>query len=347
MTSVTNPADLPGPFEIAAAWRGTELFDRKDWVVELHREHLDEIDAALHHAESLGGDVEAATIDDFPLPRLSDVLHAIQDRLEHGSGACLIRGLSVDRYTESQLRRIFWGLATRIGTPVSQSAAGERIFSVRDEGWKEKQPQARGPNTRKRLSFHTDRCDVIAFLCLKQAISGGANQLVSSVALYNEMRSRWPESLRALMQSFWYMRHTVDVANPRPYCQQPIFSCHEGHFAASYLRVLIDRAAAMPSAPDLSDQQLEALDRLESLAADPAFHVTIRQEPGDLLLLNNWTTFHRRDEFADSTDAEQRRHILRIWLAVPNSRPLDPRFADNYGSTAAGAVRGGMSPASE
>ena len=29
-----------------------------------------------------------------------------------------------------------------------------------------------GPNTRKRLSFHTDRCDVIGFLCLRQARSG-------------------------------------------------------------------------------------------------------------------------------------------------------------------------------
>ena len=42
-------------------------------------------------------------------------------------------------------------------------------------------------------------------------------------------------------------------------------------------------------------------------------------------------------EFADHELPELRRHLLRIWLSVPNSRPLDPRFQDNYGATAAGA----------
>ena len=29
---------------------------------------------------------------------------------------------------------------------------------------------------------------------------------------------------------------------------------------------------------------------------------------------------------------------------MPNSRPLDPLFADNYGAVEAGAIRGGMRP---
>ena len=65
---------------------------------------------------------------------------------------------------------------------------------------------------------------------------------------------------------------------------------------------------------------------------------------GDVLLLNNWTTFHRRGEFTDSRNAEERRHLLRIWLAMRNSRPLAPCFKEHFGSTVAGAVRGGMRP---
>ena len=61
-----------------------------------------------------------------------------------------------------------------------------------------------------------------------------------------------------------------------------------------------------------------------------------------MLFFNNFVTLHRRSEFTDSPDPELRRHLLRIWLSVPNSRPLDPLFAGNYGATAAGAVRGGM-----
>ena len=37
-----------------------------------------------------------------------------------------------------------------------------------------------------------------------------------------------------------------------------------------------------------------------------------------------------------------KRHLLRIWLSMPNSRPIDQSFEDNFGSTKAGAVRGGM-----
>jgi hypothetical protein len=337
-------SELPGPFSIPAAWHGAELFDRDDWQFDLGPVEIGEIEAALNVCSQGESRIEDVRSVDFPLPRLRSVLGEIQSNLENGSGVCVLRRLPADRFSEDELRRIFWGIAVHLGTPVSQSASGERIFSVRDEGWKQDQPQARGPNTRKRLSFHTDRCDVIGFLCLRQAVSGGDNQLVSSVTLFNEMRQRWPESARVLMEPFWYQRHNVDTANPLPYCQQPIFSCHEGYFAASFLRVLIDRAHGMPDVPDLTSEQVKALEHLETLAADPKLHVTLRQEPGDLMFLNNWVTLHRRDEFVDSPDPALRRHLLRVWLAVPNSRPLHPLFAANYGSTTAGAVRGGMNP---
>ena len=75
-----------------------------------------------------------------------------------------------------------------------------------------------------------------------------------------------------------------------------------------------------------------------------ASHVQFRQERGDLLLVNNWVNFHRRYELEDHEDLRLRRHLLRIWLAVPNSRPLNPVFIDNYGATGAGEIRGGMQP---
>ena len=327
------------------AWRGEELFARDDWQQELTDAELQEIDevleADLQHPEPHESWLDRQP----PFPELGDRLARIQSDLENQSGACMLRGLPVSRVSIDEAKRLFLSIAGRIGTPLSQSAAGERVFSVRDEGFQVGHPRARGPNTRKRLSFHTDRCDVIAFLCLRQAKSGGENQLVSSVTLYNEIRDRRPDLLGVLMQPFYYARHNVDVGNERPWCKQPIFSFTEGQFACSYLRVLIDRASVLPELPDLTDGQIEALKYLEDLAADPSLHVTFRQQPGDLLLLNNWVTLHRRNEFDDYDEPARRRHILRIWLSVPNSRPIDPLFAENYGATAAGAIRGGMKPA--
>lgn len=315
--------------EHPSVWTGDELLSRPDWLYTLDQQDIDEVEAlASHQCEDL--------------PRMDTLLRQVQCDLENGSGAVMIRGFPVRQMEEEACKRLFIGLGTVVGTPISQSADGDLIFSVRDEGFGEDDPRTRGPNTNKKLSFHTDRCDVIAFLCLKQAKSGGENQVVSSPALYNAVRDRRPDLLKVLMSPFYYKRHNVDQGNHSPYCQQPIFSFCHGVFAANILRVLIERAHADPSIPDLSDLQIEALDYLENLSDDPAFHVTFSQQPGDMLFLNNWVTFHRRTAFEDHDDIAERRHLLRLWLSVPNSRELDPLFVGNYGATGAGMIRGGM-----
>lgn len=209
-------------------------------------------------------------------------------------------------------------------------------------GFPSSDSRARGPNTRKKLSFHTDRCDVIGFLCFRQAKSGGENLIVSSVAIYNVMLSECPDLLETLMQPFLYQRHNVDVGNAKPYTEQPVFSFFEGHFAANLLRVLIDRAYAMPSTPAMTEQQRLALDKVEEIARRESMHFRFRQSDGDILFLNNFVTLHCRTQFEDYEELDRKRNLFRIWLSVPNSRPLDPRFAGNYGETAAGAIRGGM-----
>jgi alpha-ketoglutarate-dependent taurine dioxygenase len=183
---------------------------------------------------------------------------------------------------------------------------------------------------------------VIAFLCLQQALRGGDNFVVSAITLYNELLSTRPDLVEVLMEPFYYQRHNVDPANPSAYYQQPVFSIYQGHFAAQLLRVLIDRAYQSGDVPPMTDLQREALDALDTMAEDSTIHVRFRQRPGDMVLMNNMVTLHRRSEFEDDDDPTRKRHLLRLWLATPNSRPLDPMYAASYGETAAGAVRGGM-----
>ena len=150
------------------------------------------------------------------------------------------------------------------------------------------------------------------------------------------------KQLKVLMSPYYYKRHNVDTGNSLPYCQQPIFSFRDGIFASAYLRVLIDRAYADNDVTPMTDLQLEALDYIDDVAARSDMHVEFKQEPGDIVLLNNWVTYHRRTQFTDHEDLTKRRHLLRIWLAVPNSRALDEMFRENYGAVEAGAIRGGM-----
>ena len=303
----------------AANWRGESL-SRTAWEMNLSR-------------------VGSADSDDRDF---AVEISALADRLENGPGVALLRGQDVGRLSEEDAKSWFLELMSLVGTPVSQSAAGDRVFSVRDAGFKDDDARARGPNTKKKLSFHTDRCDVIAFLCLKEAKSGGENQVVSSVAIYNEIAKRRPDLMSVLMRPFLYKRHNVDMGNDQAFCEQPVFSFRDGHFACAFLRVLIERAYEDERTPEMTSEQREALDFLEAVAAAPEMQLRFTQEPGDILLLNNWVTLHRRTAFEDWAEPERRRHILRIWLSMPNSRPLDPMFEANYGAVEAGAIRGGM-----
>ncbi len=269
-----------------------------------------------------------------------EVCSALKE-LENGTGIVRIQ-------TEDLLDKInhpakwFLGWCKKLGTPVSQSAEGEFLLSVRNESFGEQDKRTRGPNTNRKLAFHTDRCDVIAFLCIMQAKSGGENQVIDSQVIEKIIQFERPDLHNVLKQKFPYKRHVVDTGNQTPYVMQPIFSHTKGHFACSYLRVLIDRANQDANCPDLSKLQKDAIDYLDEVCERPELQLRFTMQRGDILLLNNWTLLHRRTAFKDYQDPKMRRHLLRVWLSVPNSRPIDESFSDNFGSTKAGVIRGGM-----
>ena len=51
--------------------------------------------------------------------------------------------------------------------------------------------------------------------------------------------------------------------------------------------------------------------------------------------------FHGRTEYEDDPSQAQERLLFRLWLSVPNSRPLPEGFDVLWGSIAPGAIRGG------
>jgi hypothetical protein len=77
--------------------------------------------------------------------------------------------------------------------------------------------------------------------------------------------------------------------------------------------------------PPLSEAQLYALQVLEETATRLALHMVL--EPGDIQLLANGHVLHARTAYKDwpagSVDEEGRervrRHLMRLWLAVPES----------------------------
>jgi hypothetical protein len=108
-----------------------------------------------------------------------------------------------------------------------------------------------------------------------------------------------------------------------------------------YQRQYIESARRFEAVSPLTAVQVQALDLLDALAEDPAFHLELEFLPGDIQLVNNHLLLHDRTAFEDWPEPERRRHLLRLWLAPAGAQPLPPVFAERFGSITPGA-RGGV-----
>jgi hypothetical protein len=250
-----------------------------------------------------------------------------------------IRGLPTN-VPAPVLRAVLWGIGRHLGMPVSQSKFGELLGEVTDTGEKLGAPGSRGYRTGGPLRFHTDRCDVVALLCVRQSASGGDSRIVSTPAIHNAMLERRPDLLELLFEPWYHSRQQEQVAGELPWYVNPIFALHQGRFTSQYSRSFVESAQRFPEVPRLTAAQSEALDMLAMLAQELALQT--RMEPGDIQLLNNHVTYHARTGLVDHAEPALKRLVYRLWLSMPNSRALPEDFAELWGPTAAGAVRGGV-----
>lgn len=329
---------LTGP----ADWRPADVQSDLSWVHHYTDAELAEIEAALRTAQGRGATIATLRQQDFPLPRLSEVFAAGRERLENGVGMQLYRGLDVQRFTKDELRLIYWGFGLHLGTAVSQSMHGDVLGDVRNQNTDIHGPQGRGYTTNKKLNCHTDSCDVVGLFVMRTAKAGGESRIASSVAIHNEMLRTRPDLLETMYQPFAWSWQGQEPSGAAPWYPQPIFTRWRGKFSCRYVRTHIISAQRYEDAPRLTLQQQEAMEYFDSLSSSPAFSYSMMFQPGDMQLLNNHLTLHARSEFEDYEEPDRKRHLLRMWLSVPNSRELDPQLGFIYRNLAGGTVRGGF-----
>ena len=324
-----------------ANWKSKELYDSSArWQYRLTKEDKDELANALAFLKSCEITSFSFTKEQFPLQQLGIKLAEISNFVEKDAGVFLLRGIPVHDYSLEDMKLIYAGLGSYLGTLRAQSKTGELIGDVGDTGKKLTDKSGRGTTTKDPLPFHTDRCDVVTLLCLRQAKLGGQSRVVSAVAIYNEIARTRPDLLEVLEEPFYHMRVAWEAEELDPIYSLPVFTECQGHFAVRYLRHFITIAQGEPGVPKMSDLQVEALDLVAKLADDPEFCADMVFEPGDMQILNNFVSLHSRAGYED--DPDSKRYLLRLWLSVPNSRPLEKSFAALYGDVTAGALRGGV-----
>ena len=120
-----------------------------------------------------------------------------------------------------------------------------------------------------------------------------------------------------------------------------MFNYHERMVSAIYQRQYIESARRFPGVAPLTPRQIEALDLFDALANDPELNLMMELQPGDIQLVHNHTILHDRTAFEDYPEPERKRHLLRLWVAPPNARPLPDVYAERFGSITPGD-RGGV-----
>jgi len=345
MSSVIHslPPDTTLPPEIgdASAWYGPDLRGRTDWIAHLSEAEIAEVESASSELAKSSVDLTSIDARDFPLPTLGPRLQSLLEEVLSGRGFVLIRALPIERWTTREAAIAFLGIGVHLGRLRMQNAAGHLLGHVKDLGRSSTDPHARIYQTRERQTHHTDSCDVVALLCLRAAKSGGLSNLVSSATIFNELHRRRPDLLRALLDRIETDRRGEVPEGGKPYFSIPVFNWHEGLLSAIYQRQYIESARRFPGVAPLSALQIEALNLFDELANDPSLNLMMELQPGDMQFVHNHTILHDRTAFEDFVEPERKRHLLRLWVAPPNARPLPEIYAERFGSITPGD-RGGI-----
>jgi hypothetical protein len=319
------------PVADASAWRGADLAGQDGWLHRLDEDEIADLVAALAEIRRLDIPTIAIRREDVPLPVLAPRLAQWLEEARSGRGFFVVRGLPADRFSEAEREALFWAVGTHFGAPVSQNSHGDLLGHVFDQGREYGSANTRGYQTRARLDFHTDRCDLVGLLCQRRAKDGGLSSVVSTMAVHDEILANRPDLLPLLYRGFHYAeRETADRSDGFTARPIPIFSRWQGLLSCRFIRNPIETGAKRRGVP-LTEAEQAALELMSDVAARPDMRLDMMLEPGDMQFCNNYVVSHARTDFADWPDAARARLMVRLWLSLEHRRPLAPDFGEHDG----------------
>lgn len=314
-----------------AGWTPEEILHSEDWLYRLSDGEAQELIAVT----GAGGPGAAEGSGELPpLPLLQSAIARTKHDLGSGPGFRVLRDVPVERLGEHGVARAFMTISRRIGEPMEQPG-GVRMAHVRSR------PQGKGssrfpaagglPGRRNRpqrrqefgfratgkLPFHCDLEDIIGFLCVRPARTGGIRKLASAVTVYNVMRQEHPDQLRVLTEPFHMALQFPHPDHGHRWTQLPFLSVRDNVFSACAYRVHIKQAQALPGVPGLTQAQSNALETFNTVAERVSVSIELRA--GDMEFFNNHVVLHTRTQF---TDDRPGRHLLRVWLSMAGLRTL-------------------------
>lgn len=337
------PKEVSGP----TLWEAKDYANNPErWTRPFTDEEIEELSNTADQFIASGTPLTGISQENFPLPKLSKVLLDLREDLVNGKGFILFKRFPADIWGPQKNAVAYMGLGTYLGYFVSQNGLGHALGHVKDVGDDASQiDKIRIYRTRARQFFHTDDSDIVGLLCVHRAKEGGESDIVSTHNLWNALQRENPDVAELLTQPIWYFDRKGEVSEGQDqWTKQPIFYIEDGGQERVYIKWdpyfvrSLSRFSDKGLIPALSDAQEHAMKVLEETAQRLSLHMIL--EVGDIQFVSNTHLLHARtaytgeppsllshkpagkhdaDHVEDHLPPTPRRHLLRLWLATPET----------------------------
>lgn len=338
MTAAGATSSPYEPWTGNALWSGKENQAQNLGICFLRENEIADIEQAVNNSLTSKLPIGELTQADFDFNQFGQRLLEIRNTLHNGCGFAVLKGLPA-HWTDEMLIRAYWGMGTWIGDAVSQNARGHLVGHVIDQR-EAKNTSTRIYQTNRAQPFHSDSCDIVGLLCLRQAKTGGESAIASSLAIHNELLKHDKPALSTLYGEFQCDRYDEIPEGKLPHYTVRIFNKVEDQFVCCGMDPDIRSAQRLDDVDTLTPEQLHALDAFQKAANREAIRMSLGR--GDIQLLNNHVIVHAREQFEDHTSLNDRRYLIRLWLSAPEGRKLPSFLAERWGNIEVGSIRGGI-----
>ena len=306
-----------------SVWLGKDLVHGDDSIVRFSSATLEEIEGSVGRLRGRDAYDVPVTRDEFPLITMADDLARMRQEIATGRGFFVFRGLDSDRYSANELGLIFRGFGAHFGHELTQSAFGDHLGDIRDiSDVLVDRSRRRGYQSGGFQTAHTDpsgEVGIVAMLSLKMAMSGGESLIASAHTVHNMLLDWCPDLLEEFYKGFVLRRPESDaerMGRSALIGKVPSFCYENGWLNCDFQHAYMRRAAEQGDTT-ISPKQEAALAAFMAVSNHPEVVLKMMLRPGDFQFINNRTILHGRAEFEDHGPKNQRRHLYRLWINVP------------------------------
>ncbi|KAI9745204.1 MAG: hypothetical protein M1818_001482 [Claussenomyces sp. TS43310] len=326
LSTIRPYADFPKHITGPTVWQADDYQTNPErWVHVLSANEVQELSDVADQFIASKTPLTGISQANFHLPELSVLLGSIRNEILNGKGFILFKGFPVNEWGNHKSAVAYMGLGTYLGYFVSQNGRGHVLGHVKDLGEDPKAiDKVRIYRTNARQFFHADDADLVGLLCIARALEGGESDLVSSHHVWNTLQRERPDVAETLTKPIWYFDRKGETSiGQEPYIKTSVFYHETGKDGRvfskwdPYYVKSLTRFSDAGIIPPLSPEQVEAAQVLEDTCYRLRLHMVL--EIGDIQFLSNQHVLHSRTEYKDHAPPAPRRHLMRLWLATPES----------------------------